>query len=294
MFCKYCGNEIDLSKSVCPACGKPYSLEGGNGFWDMAGGQRLQPDPEPQPDRGGVVNGVKIFHRVPWAVCAVLCLLCLVLFVSGKVSKAGAVRETEAEYKAKLSQQEEMYENRIKELENSIARLQRNDGTDIPVRQPIRVLASPTDESLASGFESREGFYLFRFEIEGSAVSFQWEKQRDNGEWEPLEFDGEGINGRYGLMLEEDCEEGVSKLIAVGLTEESAGTYKCTVLTEDNSESATVRLSIQEDEMQGAAPLLPEKGGMKDGNGLETDEPLLSDENGGEEDEVLTGGRNNG
>ena len=37
MFCKYCGSKIDPEATNCPSCGKTIRLEGGNGFWDMAG-----------------------------------------------------------------------------------------------------------------------------------------------------------------------------------------------------------------------------------------------------------------
>lgn len=283
MFCKRCGNEIDLSKPMCPRCGEPYKLEGGNGFWDLAG----EPAPQRQPQHEIVVKEIKKSPRVPWILCAALCLLCLVLSISGRVSKENAVKKTAAGYEAKLSQQEELYENQIEELEKNISLLKQNSGRVILARQPIRVIASPKDEDMEEGFESKAGYYLFRFEIEGSAVSFQWEKQQDNGEWEPLEFDNQGIDRRYGLKLDEDCEEGISKLIAVHLTEESAGIYKCTVLTADNSESATVRLSIKKDESQIPTLYQPEGGAMKDEDNLssyidaESDEASSSYENGG-------------
>lgn len=40
MFCKFCGKQIDPGTMRCRACGRPVGpLEGGNGFWDLAGVQ---------------------------------------------------------------------------------------------------------------------------------------------------------------------------------------------------------------------------------------------------------------
>lgn len=38
MFCKYCGRKIDRKTMTCTSCGRPVGpLEGGVGFWDLAG-----------------------------------------------------------------------------------------------------------------------------------------------------------------------------------------------------------------------------------------------------------------
>lgn len=38
MFCKYCGRKIDRKSMTCTSCGRPVGpLEGGVGFWDLAG-----------------------------------------------------------------------------------------------------------------------------------------------------------------------------------------------------------------------------------------------------------------
>lgn len=49
MYCKFCGERIDRETMQCVSCGKPAgSLEGGVGFWDLAGEKPpRKPSPEP-------------------------------------------------------------------------------------------------------------------------------------------------------------------------------------------------------------------------------------------------------
>ena len=51
MFCKFCGKQIDAGTMRCKACGRPVGpLEGGNGFWDLAGEEPPAPAPAPGED----------------------------------------------------------------------------------------------------------------------------------------------------------------------------------------------------------------------------------------------------
>ncbi len=46
MFCKYCGKAIDEGTMRCRICGRPVGpLEGGNGFWDLAGDKGAEQEP---------------------------------------------------------------------------------------------------------------------------------------------------------------------------------------------------------------------------------------------------------
>lgn len=48
MFCKFCGKPIDEGTMRCRVCGRPVGpLEGGNGFWDLAGEQTLPTEGAP-------------------------------------------------------------------------------------------------------------------------------------------------------------------------------------------------------------------------------------------------------
>ena len=111
----------------------------------------------------------------------------------------------------------------------------------------INVIWSPTPETEPVGYVNNSGTWLFRFQIEGSAISFQWAKQEKNGEWVELKFDECGIDPRFGLRLNEDIRQGCSELLAAGLTEESDGNYRCTVQTDSGTESVEVRLTIEAD-----------------------------------------------
>ena len=72
----------------------------------------------------------------------------------------------------------------------------------------------------------------------------------DNGDWLPIQFDENNVCDEYGLSLEEDLTQGITKLVAVGLTSNSFGTYKCTAIGENGTEqSATVELKQSDDDL---------------------------------------------
>lgn len=257
MFCIYCGNAMDPSDPVCHKCNRMNHLEGGNGFWDMAGEPRRKQQPiEPARERV-VIREVKKASPIPVVISAVLCLVCIIVLILSQAANGRAVKKLSADCKAQISRLEGQYVERLEQMETRIAALEeqqteKNEPQDVS----IHVISCPTDEERPEGFKSQEGGYLFKFQIEKTAVSFVWEKQAEDGEWLPLEFDRRNVDSRYGLKLEEDKEQGTSKLIAVGLTAESGGTYKCTVKTEGGTETVTVNLIIQADKetMQTPAP----------------------------------------
>lgn len=51
MFCKYCGKAIDEGTMRCRICGRPVGpLEGGNGFWDLAGEKKAETEGSADPE----------------------------------------------------------------------------------------------------------------------------------------------------------------------------------------------------------------------------------------------------
>lgn len=282
MFCKFCGNRIEPNDSVCPKCRQVVTVEDGNGFWDVAGEPRrvaqlelekpvVQEKPvvrenpvereKPVERRETDTNAVKKTSALPLAVSTLICFLCFAVLLVGRVSNGRVVRKINSDYETlqktceeqlqQLEDQQKTYEAQIQQLDLRIASLEAelSQRSEAPI--PIKVVHAPDDETQAVGFCSKSGFYLFRFQIEGAAVSFRWEKQLKNGDWTELAFDDQNVDARYGLKLEEDTEEGISKLVAVGLTEESGGTYRCTVTTESAEETVMVNLTLQADDSAG-------------------------------------------
>lgn len=247
MICKRCGNKLDPKNPICPNCGVASSLAGGNGFWDMAGDpQRVtaQQTSTPVVKEKVVVKEAKTPAIIPIVLSAVLCLLCLIMMIAGHVSTKKAAQELISNYESQLNEQKAAYETQIKRLESRISSLETEISRPVESQTPVRILRSPTPETKLEGYSNPEGSWLFGFFIEGSATSFRWEKQQSDGTWIDLEFDYRDVDLRYGLKVEQDLEAGISKLIAVGLTQESDGLYKCTVITGHGSESVEVRLTI--------------------------------------------------
>ena len=261
MFCKYCGSKMDSDNPVCPNCGTQVSLSGGNGFWDMAGEPKReitqQPSPPPIVKEKVVVKEVKKSPIIPIAISAAFCLLCFFAMALGHIS----AKKTEQEYKSQLRQQQVAYETQktqieqlrqqqiayetqIEQLESKIGLLEEELSQSSEPQRLVEVLHSPTSETKSEGYRSNWGC-LFQFKIKGSATEFHWEKQLSDGTWTALEFDEHGVDSRYGLKIKQDLEHGESKLIADGLTQESAGNYKCTAVTSYGSEAVEVSLTIK-------------------------------------------------
>lgn len=259
MICKSCGNKLDPQNPVCPNCGTVVSMNGGNGFWDMAGEPRRVPAQQtsnPVVREKVVVKEVKKPAIIPIALSAVLCLLCLIAMIAGRISAKKTVRELTSDYEAQLSQQKAAYETQIEQLESRINSLEEELNRPAEPQIPVRVLRSPTPETKPEGYSNPASSWLFGFFIEGPATSFRWEKQQSDGTWTDLDFDYRSVDSRYGLKIEQNLETGISKLVAVGLTQESAGIYKCTVITGHGSESVEVRLTIEPNNTPSSTPAI--------------------------------------
>lgn len=257
MFCKHCGSKIDPNNPVCPNCGTQVSLSGGNGFWDIAGEPKRETSQQqstPIVKEKVVVKEVKKTPIIPIAISVAFCLLFLVVMIAGRISARKTVRELTSGYESQLSQQQAAYETQIEQLESRIRLLEEELNRPAEPQLPVRVLRSPTPETKPEGYSSPTGAWLFGFFIEGPATEFRWEKQQSDGTWIALEFDYRDIDSRYGLKIEQDLNSGISKLVAVGLTSESAGNYKCTAITDHGSASDEVMLTLESTSTPTPAP----------------------------------------
>ena len=246
MICKYCGAKIDPETEVCPKCGKRGNKrEGGNGFWDIARGPASEVAPQPTHVTVEETNPLK--SLIPVFICGLLCVLCIVISIIGVISSNSKIKALRTYYDGQLSEQarqnaEENYnlQRQIDQLKESVSNI---SFEPTHVEQSLHILSSPTPETCDIGFQSREGYYLFGLRVEGEIASFRWEKQQTNGDWITITFDENSINRELGLRLEESIVNGTSRLVAIGLTPVSFGTYKCTVVsTSGEVQSATVEL----------------------------------------------------
>lgn len=249
MICKYCGTKIDPTSKVCPKCGKVGNkTEGGNGFWDIARGPAQSNTPAPVEEP----KAKSIKEYIPTIICIALSILCLVIAISSLISSSHKVAALKKSFDGQLleqgrefEQERSALETRLNQLEERVEQFANQPVQEIEV---LRILSSPTSETCYVGFQSRPGYYLFGYRVDGSVASFRWEKQQSNGDWEVISFDAFGINRFYGLRIEEDIAQGTSCLVAVGLTPESFGTYKCTAIgRNDTEQSVTVELNNSDD-----------------------------------------------
>lgn len=256
MFCKYCGNELDPSNPVCPKCKHPATLSGGNGFWDMAGESKrgIQP-PAPEPAREGfAVKETKKPAVLPMAVSAVLCLLCLVMLAAG-LSSVRRIKDLNTEWERAISEQRTEYGAHIGELEKRITDMEAALEELSESQNRLEVKHQPSSEEQNAGYKNKDGGCLFMLSVDGQAVSFTWQRKNADGTWSPLSFNSEKTNTMYGLSLEEDLANGVTKLVAAGLAEESEGIYRCTAKGIRGEEVTSEEVSLK---------VIPVKEGQKE------------------------------
>lgn len=247
MICKVCGNTVDPQYTMCPMCGNPVVLSGGNGFWDLVESSSASSAHPVSPvyKEKIVVKEVKKPAAIPVTVSAVLCLLCFGLLIFGNLSNQKTLNEIITNYEEKVSEQKQIYETDLANLrvENEILREELEEAAKKST--VVEIISHPTPETKPAGYISSEGHWLFGFQIQGSATSFQWEKRNEIGNYDPLAFSGDGIDDRYGLGLSENLQDGFSRLIATGLTDKSGGIYRCTVTTTHGGTTVEVELTIE-------------------------------------------------
>ena len=252
MICKVCGNPVRADERVCSHCGAPVGArEGGVGFWDMLDGPREQPAVAPQPndapvytmseDAGtreratepkeeeNVSNTTRrsSLSMLPIMACAVLSLAALIGAAVMNIQTRhllNELQETVAADQASLSVS-------ISELSDHVGQLEQVVKANDAMASQLAVLVWPKQVSAPQGYQSDEGDALFSVLCsEGRVGSYTWERQLDDGTYEMLSFDEQtGVNERYGLALDEADDKSRTNLVAVGLTDQAAGTYRCVV-----------------------------------------------------------------
>lgn len=94
MFCTNCGKRIPASTVRCPSCGQEQDrLEGGNGFWDMVDGPRLNQTPEPPPEPQKTNRKWPVLLSV---FCMLLCVVCIVSVLILKMSVDNIITEIDS------------------------------------------------------------------------------------------------------------------------------------------------------------------------------------------------------
>ena len=258
MICKECGAKLSVRDTTCPRCGAAVpASEGGVGFWDMLDGpvnavKLVNPSqPVSRPDRldgqnadtAGEESEMKVTNEktsLPIVVCCALSTVCLLgTLVSGflAMSSANATR-------ADLQKEVSALKGEVNKLKGVVADVR---GTQSSMQLGIE--KTPKDTRKPDGLEDES--VLFELAVSGKVKSFTWQKkQNDSDDWTELYFDEEGINVEYGLKLEEDLEAGTTSLLAVGLTADSSGTYRCVVrgvYGDEQAPSATLTVLPESD-----------------------------------------------
>lgn len=275
MFCKYCGSRTDSNNSVCERCMQPVNSENGNGFWDMAADPRAYSQTNKQVIEKVVVKEVKKPMLLPIVISTVICVFCLILLALNVATSKKTTKEIVSTYEAQLNKQRIEYEETIGLLKSKVALAEEKASNLENADKCIEIIQTPSFEMKPLGFVNPVGTWLFELRVADVPISFQWEKQQKNGTWLPITFSGTGTETKYGFRLDENTKQGFSRLAANGLTKNSEGNYKCTVITEQGTVSLEVTLTINETELTSGVSLNADGGNQSvDGTGSDNNTGL--------------------
>ena len=247
MLCKYCGKESDNGSEICSVCRDMLGVEEPEIINEAelpseiketeaeifeapskvkkekkAKKEKKEKEPKSPDEKRDLVSIIAI----------AMCALCLIVAVSSMYSAA----KMRSELGQTMNYQIKELSNKNAELEARLASLEKialeeeqaKKAAEEAKMKNFKILSAPSDETRELGYKSQPDHYLFGFIVEGSAKSFLWEKQLADGSWIPVQFDENGKCAEFGLSKLESVSDGFSKLVAEGLTNLAAGTYRCT------------------------------------------------------------------
>lgn len=254
MICKYCGAKVSPSNAVCSKCGSPVMTNGGNGFWDILGGQKTDTASDSAPATKATESVEhKDNSKKNAMICAAVSVICLLAAVIGISSGSRRIARITASYEQRLAQLEEVIAEKDRSLsekdqlfaEQEIISEEPSAMPENPTQENapiIVVMHQLSDQTKVLGYKGYEDEYLFMFRIMGQLRQFEWQKAVDDPKdgsltWEIISFDEQGRNEALGIRRKESVNNGFTILIAEGLTEESAGLYRCVATDYQGNES---------------------------------------------------------
>lgn len=247
MYCKKCGTALAPSEKFCPSCGTMNSKAGGNGFWDIAKTPESAAAPAAERERPEKTESKQKPSLLLLAFC-VLCAAALLISFAAILSANRRIKSLEWWFSQEIIALNDANAERFTALEQQIEALREED-EEI---KELNIVIAPNSTSRRLGDNLP---VVFDFQLEGKVQYFVWAKQTENGDWLPLRFSAGGICEEYGLLVNDEPERGLSRLIVYDIKESSFGTYRCTACGENSGvQTVTVQL-IQEMDAEENAPV---------------------------------------
>ncbi len=267
MFCKFCGEEIDRTTMKCSVCGKKAGpLEGGVGFWDLAGQPAPAaadipdavpedeteypeyPDEPRQEDPAGIIW--KILPIAAIALAMILAVLNIKLWLD-----IWSLRQEQTQLHAQLQQITRQLDTIQAEPTPAETTLptqsvpetdslpQETTGPVSPEEDP-RIVSQPENHTLFwSEFDDKDGEKVFCFTVSGEVLTAVWEKRDLAGNWIPVD------DAVFESSPEPDYVSGQTTLILLlkSRTTGIEGTYHCCVTFLDGTtlNSEEVQLTVE-------------------------------------------------
>lgn len=262
--CPYCGHKVDSDEPIIPASRyseyssdsdqeSEYAVE--NEDSDLEYAEDYEDDEyaeEPEKGKGifGKIKTPKINIKSPVRSqkssanpsvvifgLAALCLLFSLVGMFVSISTLNHVKDIEQDMNSQLYVLQSDIKNTIGEMQSSMTTSIQTATAPDPSGGVLRITHSPTSVDTVSVGDSNK--VLFNCNAEGyDTLTFSWEKKSASGEWVAIKFDESSRSDALGLMVYDQpftkvSEEKYSQITAVGLTEASAGDYRCKVSDKD-------------------------------------------------------------
>lgn len=277
MFCKFCGNQVDRRTMTCTACGKAVgSLEGGIGFWDLAGGAAgvsASADPIPKPDVKKEIPAMdrqnsKPRHRkgVPAWITAAAVIICLIacvvnIFCVLYVMKANAQIQNiivqqqgnpdmQIEQGNSDAQAEQTASTEVPEEAATHPKTPPTEETSAPTEVPstapvnIEIVKQPSDEKITTkaGIDPAKPKILFILRALGNSLSFQWQKYNvETKVWENVDPENYQV---ISSLTERGYYESILYLKV--LNAEAYSSYRCVITDENGDQIASDLVILQQ------------------------------------------------
>ena len=265
MFCKFCGKQIDKKTMQCVNCGKAVGpLEGGVGFWDLAG-EKLHGEGHTVPP----VNNGKIEKSIERIISrqdhmdkritilssvVVGVLICSFILNAILVAIALNLRKDHESitgyFQSQLEQENAHTEPQDTEpllpgsepFEETEQEVTTENTETVQAEASIIIVKQPEDVSVSEKVEA--GAVLFSLKVEGENLTFHWKKYDVQTEsWVDVDTNLFDVNNN------EDSTE--TTLLLECRSEDIYGEFKCVITNADNESMESNTVEIYDPNLKG-------------------------------------------
>lgn len=257
MICKFCGNVVDETATMCPYCGS--SLQDETFYEDDEEEDVAPVRPDKKPSFSGIKKptigsgssgGGGSLLSLASLVAAVLSLICVIM-LSGMNGTIKSTNNALIQQVNILTSTVSNLETSMSNLENAVSNVQ-TEAYNTLASQNISITKDLT--SLTGPVTAGKYNTMFILRAKGALnidTSFDWQRYNTaTGGWVSIVFTGTATtNDEYGLRIENGYDstsgEYSTTLWANGITEAAAGSYRCVITDTTGVQKSSGEVTVQ-------------------------------------------------